>query len=432
MGSTDLRHRPSVAVIGSGVAGITAAYVLRTTHDVTLFEADDRLGGHAHTHDVVDASGHPLSIDTGFIVHNERTYPTLLRLFRELGVATQDTEMSLSVRCDGCGLEYTGGRGLRGILPTAATATRPRYLLMLAEVARFHCRARAVLDRPDVGADDITLSDFLVAGRFSSYFVAHFMTPLIASVWSCGPRTAEQYPARYLFRFLEHHGLLSVTGSPTWRTVLGGSRTYVDLATKELHAVRVGTPIRTVGRNGDRRTGAVEIHTADDDVSRFDAVVVATHPDQALHLLDRPTGAERATLSSFTYTPNPTLLHTDESLLPRSPHARASWNYRLRSCAARAEQVEVTYDLSRLQHLRTSTTYLVSLNAEHDVDPTRVVDRMMYHHPQFTPRSVAAQALLPSLNDGVTAFAGAYHGWGFHEDGARSGLVAAESLGGSW
>ena len=288
--------RSSVAVVGSGVAGITAAYVLRRSHEVTLFEADDRLGGHAHTHDLVDSAGRDVAVDTGFIVHNERTYPTLLRLFAELGVATQETEMSLSVRCDGCGLEYSGGQGWRGVLPTPATWTRPRYLKMLAEVVRFHRHARRVLadstDHPQGGAAEPTLGEFLDIGRYSPFFIAHFMTPVVASVWSCGPATAAQYPASYLFRFLDNHGMLTVSGSPTWRTVVGGSRTYVDLAVKELTAVRCSTPIRSITR-GAR---GIEIHDAADRISSFDQVVVATHPDQALRLLGDPTGDERLAL----------------------------------------------------------------------------------------------------------------------------------------
>ena len=436
---TDPRHptrptnptdRPSVAVIGSGVAGLTAAYVMRRSHEVTLFEADERIGGHAHTHDIVGPAGEDLAIDTGFIVHNHRAYPTLVRLFSELGVATQDTEMSLSVRCDGCGLEYCGGRGARGLMAPELLA-RPRYVGMLAEVLRFHRHARSLLSTPATSADR-TLGEFLGAGRYSRYFRSHFMTPLVAAVWSCGPATAEDYPARYLFTFLENHGMLSVGGPPLWRTVVGGSRTYVDLAVKELTAVRAATPIRSVTRRPGADAGAVEIRDLADRRSHFDAVVIATHPDQALRLLGDATAAERTALGAFTYSVNPTVLHTDTTILPLAERARASWNYRMRACHDTAESVQVTYDMTRLQRLDTDQRYLVSLNADAAISPETVIDRMVYAHPQFTPASVAAQSLLPALNDGVTAFAGAYHGWGFHEDGARAGLAAARSLGGHW
>jgi predicted NAD/FAD-binding protein len=420
--------RRRVAVVGSGVAGLTAAYVLQRDADVTLFEADDRLGGHADTHDV-DAGDQVLPVDTGFIVHNRRTYPTLLRLFSELGVATRASEMSMSVRCDGCGLEYAGGRGLRGLVPTARRLREPRYLHLLTEASRFHRRARALLAAP-VNGDDIetTLGEFLDAGRFGTYVRAHFVLPLVSAVWSCGPGTALSYPARYLFEFLANHGALSVSGSPTWRTVVGGSRAYVELAAKSLSAVQTSTPIRSVSRGAD----GVAIRTDNDEVSRFAGVVIATHADQALRLLQEPTAAEVATLGAFTYSTNPTVLHTDARRLPTARGAQASWNYHLARCDTTADRVRVTYDLTRLQGLDTPTRYLVTLNEDGTVDPNTVRDRMQYQHPIFTPSSVAAQAHLPALNDGRVAFAGAYHGWGFHEDGARSGLAAALSLGGSW
>lgn len=424
-----------IAVIGSGVAGLTAAHVLQKAADVTLFEADDRLGGHAHTHDVADPSGRLLQVDTGFIVHNERTYPTLLRLFAELGVATQDSDMSMSVRCGGCGLEYAGARGLAGLFPSPRRLREPRYLAMLGEVVRFHRRARRVLAAGPAGAGstdsagpDQTLAEFLAQGRFSAYFRAHFMTPVVSAVWSCSPADAERYPARYLFSFLDNHGMLSVTGSPTWRTVVGGSGRYVELAAKSLTSVLTSTPVRSVQRHAD----GIDVRDDADVTTRFDGVVVATHPDQARRLRTDPTPAEAAVLGAFAYSRNPTVLHTDDAVLPRAARARASWNYHLPDCAASAEQVQVTYDMNRLQSLDTDTRYLVSLNCEDQIDPARILDRMDYQHPIFTPESVAAQRLLPELNDGRLAYAGAYHGWGFHEDGARSGVAAAASLGVTW
>ncbi len=436
--------RPRVAVIGSGVAGLTAGYVLRGSHEVTLFEADGRLGGHADTHDVVDSAAGVLAVDTGFIVHNARTYPTLLRLFDELGVATQETDMSMSVRCDGCGLEYSGGQGLSGILAQNTWFRRPRFVWMLAEVKRFHRHARSVLAESELARaagdlsaqDDVTMRQFLAEGRYSSYFVRHFVTPLIAAVWSSGPATALDYPARYLFAFLDNHGMLSVGGSPRWRTVVGGSRTYVERAVKELAAVHTRTPVRAVTRTrpgaGAGAKATVEVRTDDDRVELFDAVIVATHPDQALCLLTDPTPAEQAVLGAFRYAENPAVLHTDPSVLPVSPRAQASWNYRMAGCADDAGLVRVSYDMTRLQRLPTPRRYLVSLNQASDIPDDRIVARMDYAHPQYSPESVAAQSLLPDLNDGVTAYAGAYHGWGFHEDGARSGLAAALSLGGHW
>ena len=415
-------HR-SVAVVGSGVAGLTAAYVASRSARVTLFEADDRLGGHADTHLVREPDGSELAIDTGFIVHNERTYPTLLRLFGELGVATQESEMSMSVRDDATGLEYAGALGARGLFPRRRNLRDPAYLRMLAEVPRFHRRARELLARP---GDDVTLGAFLRAHRFTAYFQRQFMEPLVAAVWSCDPAVALDYPARYLFTFLQHHGMLSVTGSPTWRTVTGGSREYVARVAAALDEVRTGTKVTSVLETSD----GVEVTDGNGQVSTYDAVVVATHSGQALAMLADPTAAQREVLGAIGYSANVALLHTDTSLLPAAPAARASWNFR-RPVEERGH-VTVTYDLTRLQRLPTATHYLVTLGGEHLVDPATVVDRMEYEHPLYTPESVAAQRRLPEIDSDRVAFAGAYHGWGFHEDGARSGLAAVERLGFAW
>ncbi|MFF9148296.1 NAD(P)/FAD-dependent oxidoreductase [Streptomyces sp. NPDC014861] len=417
-------NRRSVAVIGSGVAGLTAGYVLSRSHDVVLYEADSRLGGHAHTHELPTGAGGTVRVDTGFIVHNERTYPNLLRLFRELGVATQDSEMSMSVRCDGCGLEYAGARGPRGLL-SGGNLRRPRHLRMLADVPRFHRAARRLLASGD---DTRTLGTFLRRGGFSPYFVGHFAVPLVSSVWSCAPDTALQYPAAYLFRFLDHHGLLSVTGSPQWKTVTGGSSAYVDKVAKHLASVRTSTPVRSIERGPDH----ARVTTEDGRSETHAAVVVAVHPDQALRMLADATPDERRVLGAFTYSRNPTVLHRDESVLPRSPHARASWNYWLPSCAARPGSVRVSYDMNRLQRLAVPEPHLVTLNPGRRVDESTVLARMVYEHPVYTPGSVAAQRELPGLATSVTAFAGAYHGWGFHEDGCRSGVEAARTLGVDW
>lgn len=419
-------ERRRTAVVGGGVAGLTAAYVLRRTHEVTLYEADERLGGHAHTHDLASSDGRVHRVDSGFIVHNERTYPLLLRLLRELGVTTQESEMSMSVRCDGCGLEYAGARGLPGLFPRPGQVLRGRYLRLLTEVPAFHRRARRLLAGE---ADEATtLGRFVADGGFSPYFVSHFLTPLVSAVWSCDAGTALRYPAPYLFRFLDHHGLLSVTGSPVWRTVSGGSRAYVERVAKELDAVHTAAPVRSVRR--DAR--GVEVTTADGTVRRHDSVVIAVHPDQALRLLADPTGDERQVLGAFRYSRNATLLHTDTSVLPRARRARASWNLTMPSCAANAGRVRVSYDMNRLQRLDAPENFVVSLNAADQVDQDRVLARMTYEHPVYTPESVAAQRQLPALSGAVTAYAGAYHGWGFHEDGCRSGVDAAAALGVTW
>ncbi|MFE0700952.1 NAD(P)/FAD-dependent oxidoreductase [Streptomyces sp. NPDC058872] len=417
-------NRRSVAVVGAGVAGLTAAHVLSRIHDVVLYEADERLGGHAHTHELPTREGGTVRVDTGFIVHNERTYPHLVGLFRELEVQTQDSEMSMSVRCDGCGLEYAGARGARGLLG-GGNLLRGRHLRMLADVPRFHRSARALLE---AGDETMTLGDFLRERRFTPYFIAHFAIPLVSAVWSCPAETSLRYPAAYLFRFLDHHGLLSVTGSPQWKTVTGGSAVYVERVAKRLTAVRTSTPVRSVTRGAQH----ARVTTEDGESTTHSAVVLAVHPDQALRLLADPTEQERRVLGAFTYSRNPTVLHRDTSLLPRSPHARASWNYWLPSCTARPEAVQVSYDMNRLQRLGSAEPHVVTLNPGDRVDESSVLARMVYEHPVYTPESVAAQRMLPELNTTVTAYAGAYHGWGFHEDGCRSGVEAARSLGVDW
>jgi predicted NAD/FAD-binding protein len=420
------KHRPQAAVIGAGVAGLTAAYLLQRAYDVTLYEAQDRLGGHAHTHDIAVGGGRILALDSGFLVHNVRTYPHLIRIFGELGVATQDTEMSMSVRCEGCGLEYAGSRGPRGLFPTVSSAARPEYLAALAAVPRFYRDAHRLLASP--GQDPVSLGGFLRERGYRRYFVGHVVIPLVAAVWSCPPADALAYPARYLFEFLDHHGMLRIARSPGWRTVTGGSRCYVEQIAKQLTTVAAGVPVRAVRRVA----GGVIVHDEDGGTRQFAAAVVATHPGEALRLLDAPTAAEREVLGAFRYTSSQVALHTDGALLPRAKAARASWNYLLRDCSATTVNVHVSYYLNRLQGLAEPADYLVTLNALDRVRPRAVLARMTYGHPVYDQRSVAAQQRLPSLNTRVVAYAGAYHGWGFHEDGCRSGVQAARALGVEW
>jgi len=426
-------ERRHVAVVGSGVAGLTAAYILSRRDHVTLFEADARPGGHAHTHDVPQESV-SLAVDTGFIVHNNRTYPNLVRLFGELGVETQDSDMTMSIRCDGCGLEYAGAKGAAGVFARPANLARPRFLLMLAEILRFWRKARALLASPADGAaehggPEETLGEFLEREQFSDYFTSHFMAPVVSAVWSCDPTTALGYPARYLFTFLEHHGMLGIKGSPQWKTVKGGSRRYVERVVDGLQDVRLSSPVLAVRRIP---TG-VEITTAA-GTEHFDAAVIAAHPREALAMLAEPTPAEVQVLGNIPYSVNHIKFHRDPAVLPRSRAARASWNYRLPTCAARPGHVLVSYDLTRLQRLNPDDggSYIVSLGESDLIEPDSVLQDLVYEHPQYTPESVAAQERLRELGDHRLAFAGAYHGWGFHEDGAASGVRAAAKLGRGW
>jgi uncharacterized protein len=396
-----------IAVIGTGIAGLGAAYALSRAHDVELFERDERPGGHTNTvvHD-------GLALDTGFIVHNRPNYPGLVRLFHELGIRTQPSEMSFSVSCGRHGLEYSGRRPL-GRAPFG----------LVREIVRFLREARDTIEQ----AREQTLGAYVAEHGYSTLFRDHFLVPLTAAIWSSGTGTALEFPAGYALRFFDNHGILGFRRKH-WRTVAGGSRAYVEALLERSRAtLHLGLPVRGVSR----RNGGVELRTADDTVRPFDGVVLAVHGDQALPLLADPTDQECRVLSAFRSTTSETVLHTDERLLPR-PGARASWNYRLADCGAANGHPTITYYLNRLQRLETDVHYCVTLNRSDEIDEERVVRRIPYEHPLYTFESLRAQAELPDLNRGRTAFAGAWHGFGFHEDGLASGLRAAAAFGVDW
>jgi uncharacterized protein len=394
-----------IAVVGSGISGLGAAYLLARAHDVHVFEGDSRPGGHANTvvHD-------GLALDTGFLVHNARNYPLLTRLFAELGVASHESDMSFSVSCSGCGLEYSGRR------PFAQTGNvaRPGFISLLWEIRRWLRTARP----PD---ESQSLAQYLDAGGYSGGFRRHFLVPLTSALWSTAPGRALEFPAAYAIRFFDNHGMLGF-GRFRWRTVTGGSRRYVDAIAARLgDRLRLGSPVRAVRRSSD----SVELRVAD-HVERFDHVVLATHADQALALLEHPTPHERRVLGTFAYTKNEAVLHTDSSFLPRTRAARASWNYRLGD----DDRPTITYHLNRLQALDVEHDYCVTLNE--GVAEEHVLQRFTYEHPLFTVATLRAQSELPGLAGGRTHFAGAYFGNGFHEDGLASGVAAARALGVEW
>ncbi len=431
---TGMADTPSrrTAVIGSGVSGLTSAYLLRSRDRVTLYEADSRLGGHAHTHALTSVDGEPLGIDSGFIVHNERTYPNLLRLFAELDIPRQPTVMSMSISVADEGLEYAGGSGAGGIFAQRRNLLRPRFVRMLTQVKRFHRLAERFLATSD--DSDLTMyGDWLAAHGFSDDFVRWYAMPLVACVWSSGSQTSMRYPARSLFTFLERHGMLTVTGSPQWYTVSGGSQTYVRAVEAALiragATIKVGAAVTGVARPV---SGGVVITDESGSQESFDRVVIATHGDQALRMLEDPSPVEREVLGGFHYSINHAVLHTDDSLLPRSERARASWNYRVPGRDVDAPPV-VTYWMNQLHDLpKEERPYLVTLNGGDLIDPSKVIAEMDYTHPIYDGPALRAQRRLGELTSSTTAYAGAHHGWGFHEDGCRSGVEAAAAFGAGW
>lgn len=401
-----------VAVVGGGVSGLGAGYVLaRGGHEVHLFEREQRVGGHVNTvvHDGV-------ALDTGFIVSNARTYPLLTRLFAELGVSFQRSEMSFSVSCDECGLEYAGRR------PFAQwrNATSAQFTSLVWEIGRWLRTARASIE---AGAwEDASLADYLSERRYSAAFRRHFIVPLTAALWSAAPSRTLEIPAAYAIRFFDNHGMLGLRRH-RWRTVTGGAHTYVAALLPHVPFVRAGLAVRAIRREPD----GVLLRTEDDETRPYDRVVIATHADEALALLEDPSDAERMLLGAFGYTRNDAVLHTDASLLPRSRAAHASWNYRVDG----RERPTVTYYLNRLQRLETTTDYLVTLNQ--DVRDEHVLARFVYTHPRFDVDAIRAQSRLGELSGSRhTEFAGAYFGNGFHEDGLAAGVRAAAALGASW
>jgi len=406
-----------IAIVGSGIAGNVAAHHLHAGHDITVFEAGHHVGGHTHTHDVALGSRH-YAIDTGFIVFNDWTYPNFIALLEQLGVAWQDSAMSFSVRAAHENLEYNG-TSLNALFAQRRNLVRPAFWRMVRDIVRFNRQAPALL-APD--AADVSLGDYLVANNYGPEFRDWYLIPMGAAIWSAEPAQMLGFPARYFVRFFHNHGMLSVDDRPTWRVVRGGSREYVRALTRPYaDRIRLDTPVEWIRRYPSH----VMIKARGAEPERFDAVFIACHSDQALRLLADATPPEREVLGAIPYQENDIVLHTDTRLLPRRRLAWAAWNYHVLPGARR--RATVTYNMNILQGLSAPETFCVTLNHSEAIAPEKVIKRLTYHHPVYTPAGVAAQGRQHELNGAQrTFFCGAYWRFGFHEDGVVSALAALD------
>jgi predicted NAD/FAD-binding protein len=407
-----------VAIIGAGVSGLVCAHRLRSEHDVVLFEASDRAGGHANTVRVETETG-VYDLDTGFIVFNDRNYPNFERLLDELDVETQASLMSFGVS-DGGDFEYNGASP-NGLFASRGQLLRPSFHRMIADLVRFNRDARELL----ASATDPSLREWLAVGGYSRAFVERLIVPQAAAVWSADPGQMWSFPARFLVAFFDNHGMLGFRERPRWRTITGGSRRYVEALTRPWRdRLRLSTPVTEITRHPDH----VAVSSRECESERFDAVVIATHSDQALALLADPSDRERELLGVIPYQSNEAVLHTDRSLLPRRRRAWASWNYHLDESVT--GRCTVTYHMNRLQSLRADREFCVTLNRTAAIDPGRIIRTIQYAHPVYTPAGVAAQSRHHEISGrNRTHYCGAYWGWGFHEDGAKSALRVVREIG---
>jgi predicted NAD/FAD-binding protein len=414
----------TIAVIGAGAAGLAAAHLLQRRHRVTLFEKLDYPGGHAHTVTLAKGPDAGTPVDTGFIVMNHRNYPLFTRLLEQLGVGLRDSEMSFSYHDERTGLQYSGS-GLNGLFGQRRNLFKPAFHRMVRDLFRFFRETH--LDLNGGRMDAITLGDYLRRGGYGDYFIRHHIVPMGAAIWSMPCAEMMQFPASSFVRFFENHGLLTVSDRPQWKTLVGGSRTYVDRILQGFGGtVRLKAVLESVRRHADH----VAITLAGGETSVFDQVVLAAHANESLALLADPSDEERRLLGAWRYSTNHTVLHHDPSVMPPLRRVWASWNYTRERASAEDGPATLTYDMNRLQGLRTQEPCFVTLNHRAPLPADRVVTEIDYDHPAFTRASMATQPVLPSLN-GVrrTWFCGSYFGYGFHEDAIRSGVQVAQAFG---
>ena len=404
-----------IAIIGSGIAGSVVAHRLHGKHDITVYEAASHVGGHTHTHSVEQA-GRRYDVDTGFIVFNDRTYSHFIALLEELGVASQESSMSFSVRNEASGLEYNGTT-INTLFAQRRNVLRPSFLGMIRDILRFNREAPALLAER---GGELPLSEVLERGRYGRAFIEHYIVPMGAAIWSTDPASMLEFPARFFVRFLHNHGMLTVNDRPVWRTIRGGSARYVEKLTAPFRErIRLDTPVEWMRR----LPGGVIVKARGAEALRFDVAFLACHSDQALRLLADPSHIERDVLGAIPYQTNEAVLHTDTRLLPKRRLAWAAWNYHV--LPQSRGPIALTYNMNILQRLDAPTPFLVTLNRSEAIDPARIIKRITYHHPLFTPASVAAQARQRELNGaGATYYCGAWWRNGFHEDGVVSAQQA--------
>ena len=412
-----------IAVVGGGISGLVCAYLLSQRHEIILFEANDYIGGHTNTVTVEDGERRQ-QVDTGFIVFNHRNYPNFTRLLDRLGVESQPSCMSFSLRCEKTGLEYNG-TSLNGLFAQRRNLLRPSFLRMLNDILRFNREGKR-LARSSLSEG--TLGEFLAARNHGKAFVENYLVPISAAIWSSKPARISEFPLHFLLGFLDNHGMLNIGGGrPQWRVVRGGSARYVERIVRPFQeGIRLSSPVRAIRRHPQ----GVDIKTDHHPWERFDEVIVAAHSDQALRMLEDADEAERAILGSIGFQPNETVLHTDNSLLPRRRAAWASWNYHLLNGGSSDHRVAMTYHMNRLQNLRSDRQFCVTLNRGDDIDPSTVLRRMVYDHPIYSLEAKRAQQEHTRIN-GInrTHFCGAYWGHGFHEDGVSSALRVCQAFG---
>lgn len=414
----------NIAVIGGGVAGLTAALLLRERHRVTLFEKNDYVGGHTHTIALPAGPDAGTPVDTGFIVLNNKTYPLFNRLLARLGVATRNSDMSFGYHDERTGLQYAG-TGIGGLFAQRRNLLKPAYWRFLREIVRFCRAARADLAHGRLAG--LTVARYLDQRGFSSFVREAYIYPMAGAIWSSSLKDIESFPAEMMIRFWENHGLLSLEDRPQWMTVVGGSQAYVRKALALLDgAYRVRAPVESVIRHDD----GVRVQAVGYAAQTYDVAVLAAHADESLQMLADPSADETRLLGAWRYLPNLTILHTDESLMPPNRRAWASWNYRRHAGLDRATPVTLTYHMNRLQGLRTERQYFVTLNSPRPPRPETVIREIHYTHPLYTFEALRSQAELPKLN-GVrrTFFCGSYFGYGFHEDAVRAGAAVAHHFG---